>query len=66
MHVIKYEPETQPLVGSGVSNSKVRCVWYDKNQGRKEDVFHQRSLTKELIYKHHKHRGQSLSQSMNF
>jgi uncharacterized protein YodC (DUF2158 family) len=43
MKVIKYIEE-DGLLGKEVSDRKVQCVWYDPNDGRKKEVFHQNML----------------------
>lgn len=46
MEVLDYVLEENPLLGVYVSSQKVKCVWYDPEEGRKIGEFHQRSLRK--------------------
>ena len=47
MEVLKYVEEEKILLGKVVSNARVKCVWFDRTEGRKEQTFHQYSLMKD-------------------
>ena len=56
MEVIKYIETKELIAGYAVSNSKVLCVLYSKNEGRTKRVFHQYRLSKVrgvIKYDHH-------------
>ena len=46
MEVLKYILKHDPVAGNYLSEYEVECVWYNKEGGRKTDVFHQNTLVK--------------------